>query len=55
VLIKVLLYNDVIALVPLCSVSTKVPELMSVCSTELRLFWLVVAAKIYLFFIVKSF
>jgi hypothetical protein len=46
--------NYVIALVPLCSVSTKVLELMSVYLTELWLLRLVVVIEVNLLLVVES-
>jgi hypothetical protein len=55
VLVEFLFNNYMIALASLCSVSTKVPELTSICLTELWLFRLVVVAEINLLLIVESF
>jgi len=53
--VESLFNNYMIALVLLCSVSTKVSELTSIRSTELWLFRLVVVAEINLLLMVKSF
>jgi hypothetical protein len=55
VLVEFLFNNYMIALALLCSVSTKVLELTSICPTELWLFGLVVVAEINLLLIVESF
>jgi hypothetical protein len=49
-LVESLFYNYVIALILLCSISTKVLKLTSVCLTKLQLFWLIIVAEIHLFF-----